>query len=209
MSVNHGACPEESWLTLTLVTTPSRLRLRSPIHLKPDKHQTPGVHELSNKMAQITGTHEFELMIVVLTFTVWPAGWVSMNHILLEMPSIHLFNTLRLKQNGRHFTDDIFKCIFLNENEWILLKISLKFVVKGPINSIPALVQIMAGRRPGDKPLPEPMMISLPTYICVDRPQWVNPLRTGSCWMCNQILVSIVAVDDLVPGVAPNHQHAQ
>ena len=40
----------------------------------------------------------------------------------------------------------IFKCIFLNENVLILIKISLKFVPKGPINSIPALVQIMACR---------------------------------------------------------------
>ena len=48
--------------------------------------------------------------------------------------------------------DDIFKCIFLNENAWISIKISLKIVPKGPINNIPALVQIMAWRRPGDKP---------------------------------------------------------
>ena len=48
----------------------------------------------------------------------------------------------------------------LNENVWILIKISLRFILKGPINNIPALVQIMAWRRPGDKPLSEPMMIS-------------------------------------------------
>ena len=83
-------------------------------------------------------------------------------------------NTLRPRQNGRHFADDIFKCIFLNENVWFLIKISLNFVPKGHINQIPALVQIMAWRRPGDKPLSEPMMVSLPTYICVIRPQWVN-----------------------------------
>ena len=35
----------------------------------------------------------------------------------------------------------------------------MKFVPKGPINNIPALIQIMAWRRPGDKPLFEPMMI--------------------------------------------------
>ena len=70
--------------------------------------------------------------------------------------------------------DDIFKCIFLNENAWIPVKISLKFVPKGPINNIPALVQIMAWRRPGDKPLSEPMRVSLLTHICVTRPQWVN-----------------------------------
>ena len=68
------------------------------------------------------------------------------------------FNTLRLRQNGRHFPDDIFKCIFLNENVWISLKISLKFVLKGLINNIPALVQIMTWRWPGDKPLSETMM---------------------------------------------------
>ena len=90
------------------------------------------------------------------------------------MQSFSVFNTLRPRQNGHHFADDIFKCIFLNENVWIPINISLKFVPKGQINNIPALVQIMAWRRPGDKPLSEPMMVSLPTHICVTRPQWVK-----------------------------------
>ena len=68
------------------------------------------------------------------------------------------------------------KCIFLNENVWIPIEISLKFVPKVPINNISALVQIMAWRRPGDKPLSEPMAICLLTHICVTRPQWVNRL---------------------------------
>ena len=59
----------------------------------------------------------------------------------------------------------------LNENERISLRISLKFVPKGPINNIPALVQIMAWRRTGDKPLSEPMLVRLQTHICVTRPQ--------------------------------------
>ena len=83
-------------------------------------------------------------------------------------------NTLRPRQDGCHLPDDIFKCIFLNENVRILIKISLKFAPKGPINNIPALVQIMAWRRPGDKPLSEPMMFNLPTHICVTRPQWIK-----------------------------------
>ena len=87
--------------------------------------------------------------------------------------SLHL-NTLRPRQNGRHFADDILKDILLNENVWIPIKFSLKFVPKGPINNIPALVQIMAWRRPGDKPLSGPMMVNLLTHICVTRPQWVN-----------------------------------
>ena len=51
-----------------------------------------------------------------------------------------IINTLKPRQNGRHFADNIFKCIFLNENVWIPIKISLIFVPKGPINNIPALV---------------------------------------------------------------------
>ena len=84
------------------------------------------------------------------------------------------FNSLRPRRNRRHFADDIFKCIFLNENVWISIEVPLKFVSKGPINNIPALVQIMAWRRPGDKPLSEPMMIILLTHICVTGPQWVK-----------------------------------
>ena len=83
-------------------------------------------------------------------------------------------NLVRPRQDGRHFADDIFMCIFFNENCCILIKFSLKYVRKGPIDNNPALVQIMAWRRSGDKPLSEPMMVSLLTHICVTRPQWVN-----------------------------------
>ena len=82
------------------------------------------------------------------------------------------FNTLRPRQNGRHFTDDMFK--YLNKNVWISIKISLNFVPKDPINNNSPLVQIMAWCRPGNKPLSEPMMVSLLTHICVTRPQWVK-----------------------------------
>ena len=49
-------------------------------------------------------------------------------------------NTLRPRQNGCRFPDNIFKYIFFNENVWISLKISLKFVPKVRIKNIPALV---------------------------------------------------------------------
>ena len=90
-------------------------------------------------------------------------------HLWSELQRMYCLNSLRPRQNGRHFPDDIFKWIFGSE-----IKISLKFVSKGLINHIPALVQIIAWHRPGDKPLSEPMMVSLLTYICVTRPQWVN-----------------------------------
>ena len=73
--------------------------------------------------------------------------------ILLE-----LTQPLRPRRNGPHFADDVFKCIFVNENVQIAIKISPEFVPKGPINNIPSSVQIMAWRRPGDKPLSEQVM---------------------------------------------------
>ena len=88
-------------------------------------------------------------------------------------------NTLRPRQSGHYFPDDIFKCIFLKENVWIPIKISLKFVPKSPINNIPALVQIMAWRRPDDKPLSEPMLVRLLMHICATRPQWFNSVAQG------------------------------
>ena len=54
--------------------------------------------------------------------------------------------------------DDNFKCIFLNENDRIFILISLKFGLRSPIDNKSALVQIMAWRRTGDKPLPELML---------------------------------------------------
>ena len=91
-------------------------------------------------------------------------------------------HTLRPRQMAAIYPDDILKCIYLNENIWTLIEISLKFVPKGPINNIPALVQIMAWCRPGDKPLSEPMMVSLLTHICVTRPQWFNAEHLCFLW---------------------------
>ena len=91
-------------------------------------------------------------------------------------------NTLRPRENWHHFADDIFKYSFLNENVWNPITISLQFVPKVPINNIPALVQLMTWRRPNDKPLSEPMVVSLPTHICITRPQWV--ILQIITWLC-------------------------
>ena len=99
---------------------------------------------------------------------------------MVELMAWHLtgtslyLNSLRPRQKGRLFADDTFKRIFLNENIRIVTKNSLKFVLKGLINNIPTLVLIMAWRRPGDKPLSEPMLVRSLTHICVTRPPWVK-----------------------------------
>ena len=112
----------------------------------------------------------------------WLNSWIKVLLLncygFMSSTSNHSLNPLGPRQNDRRFADDTFKRIFLSENVRISIKISLKFVPKGPINNIPALVQIMAWRRSGDKPLSEPMMVSLLTHICVTRPQWVKlPLK--------------------------------
>ena len=69
----------------------------------------------------------------------------------------------------------------------ISITISLKFVSWSPISNIPTLVQIMACRRLGGKPLSEPMMIILLTHICVTRPQWVNdPVYEGNAMVTHR-----------------------
>ena len=84
-----------------------------------------------------------------------------------------------------------FSHAFFNENELISIKISLEIVPNGPINNSPGLVQIMAWRRPGDKPLSEPMVVNLLTYICVARTRWVKFTP-----FCHRVLLSWLDSND-------------
>ena len=105
----------------------------------------------------------------------WPSPqvrkghWRGKRYHVMTSSCIIAVNSSPPTQNGRHFTDDIFRCIFGNEKFCILIKISLKSVPNGLIDNNTALVQVMAWRRPGDKPLSGPMMVSLPPHICVTR----------------------------------------
>ena len=77
---------------------------------------------------------------------------------------------------------------FLNEIVSISIKISLKLVPKGPINNIPALVQLMAWRHPGDKLLSEPMMIiSLSIYAPLGLNELIEAPPNGSA-NCHKIV---------------------
>ena len=95
------------------------------------------------------------------------------------------------------------KFIFLNENIWISIEISLKFVPKGPIDNILPLVHIMAWRWPGNKPLSEPMITW--TNACKMKPwKQVFQLRfhySFRYWNQNISgeLVNIMAADDPAP----------
>ena len=113
------------------------------------------------------------------------------------MHQIPKLSTLRPRQYCCHFADNIFKCIFWNENVWISLKISLKFAPKVWINNIPALVQIIAWDQSGDKPFSEPVMFWLLTRMYIT--QWTECFSSGlavffasievRCWVQNEDIV--------------------
>ena len=110
-------------------------------------------------------------------FTIWQATDMSAHSSngKQKLPYVvDVYEVISLTHSGRDTMAAIFQTIFLNENVWISINISLKFVPMGPINNIPALVLIMAWSRPGDKPLSDPMMVRSLTHICVTRPQWVK-----------------------------------
>ena len=126
----------------------------------------------------------------------------KINHKWMEL------NSVEAKAKWPPFFRIQFPTHFVNENVWILIKISLKFVPKGQINNIVALVQIMALRWPGDKPLSEPIMVMLLMHIGVTRPQWVKtrlwkdiyiyiycPTRTSK-------FKSLITLDKKSPGAA-------
>ena len=109
---------------------------------------------------------------------------VSWHHVTAETnDEIHFFTTLT--HWGWEPMAAISQTTVSNAFSWtkIPIKIPLKFVLMGPINNIPALVQIMARHRPGYKPLSEPTMASLLKHICITQPQWVNGKGTKSVKM--------------------------
>ena len=60
------------------------------------------------------------------------------------------------------FASNNFKSIFRNRKLGTSIRISLQFVPKGPFDRKLAMVQVMAWRRTGDKPLPEQMLTKFP-----------------------------------------------
>ena len=102
---------------------------------------------LAPNKCQAISNHHADSIVILVSYEPY-----YVTHVLC-------FNTLRPRRNGRHFADNILKCIFVNKTFWILNKISLKYVPQGLINNKAALVQIMDWRLTGNKPLFEPMLI--------------------------------------------------
>ena len=106
--------------------------------------------------------------------------WEGIQNAKYFHVSLTTFRTQRVyssppAQNGHHFEDNMFKCIFWNKNIWISNKISLKDVPWGQIDNMSALGQIMTWRRSGDKPLSETMLTQFTNAY------WVNA-QSPSIW---------------------------
>ena len=108
-------------------------------------------------------------LIITVAFSQFPLLW-HLPQIITDI------NSSLPEQDGHLFADDIFRCIFDDEIFCILIKISLRFVPKGTNVNIPALVQIMAWRRIGDKPLSEPMLTQFTDAYVRHQGRWVKTL---------------------------------
>ena len=82
-------------------------------------------------------------------------------------------NTLRPRQNGRHFVNSIFKCISLNKNQGtcIFIRISLKYAPR--IATMKPWFRWWLGAKQASHYLNQ-CWPSLLMHICVTRHQWVN-----------------------------------
>ena len=91
---------------------------------------------------------------------------------------INTFNSSPPRQDGHHATGDIFKCIFMNEKSCILIEIPPKFVPKVRLTSQSidksVLIQVMAWRQRGNKPLTEPMQTQFTDAYMQYNERWVN-----------------------------------
>ena len=110
-----------------------------------------------------------------------PRGWqgAAVNEIRWDWLLTHL----PIDKMTANLSDDIFKYIFFDEKYSISIRISLKFVPRGLIDNRPVLVQVIAWRRTGDKPLPEQTLTQFTdACICGTWGRWINKVRIfNSC----------------------------
>ena len=99
-----------------------------------------------------------------------------------------------------------FSTAFFGIKMFVFCKISLSFVPKVIFNNIPTLVQVIVWRRSVDKPLSEPMMVRLPTHICVTRPQWIRQ-KQGTRYLTTFLPVTNIITTCIPDCVRPILRH--
>ena len=96
------------------------------------------------------------------------------NHPHSHRVQPHRLTHLPLNKMAAHLADDTFNRIFVNEKLWILIKNSLKFVPKGPIDKKPALVQVWLGACSAPSHYLNQCWHNWLTHICGTRGRWVK-----------------------------------
>ena len=112
----------------------------------------------------MSGDTYFVRFFIVIQFPV--AGCAEKKRLTSNLNSRYIqiglmwIKTLKPKQNCCHFTEFIFNCISWMKIYELCFRFHWNFD-----NNIPALVQIMAWHRPGNKPLSQPMTVSLLMHV--------------------------------------------
>ena len=96
------------------------------------------------------------------------------NSVLYAGCWLHYLTHLPLVKKSPPFHKRHFNCIFMNENLYILIRISQKCVPKGQIDCRSVLVQVMACHRIGDKPLAGPMLTQYTDAYMQQKGRWLN-----------------------------------
>ena len=158
--MNLSRYSDVTWASWCLKSWSSRLLFQQVAEAQQRKHQSSALYALMDPpVTRLVCCHtimQFKSLTEKFDFK-WRHIWSN-----------------SLKHWGRAKMADIFQTTFLKALYWMkMYKFRLRF--HGSLFlGVSALVQIITWRRAGDKPLSEPMMICLLTYICVTRPQWVK-----------------------------------
>ena len=129
----------------------------------------------------------------------WPGcdlDWFGTDQRLALIWNINntfMINTLSPRRNGHNFPDDIFKGICLHENDELRLRFHWRLFLSFQSSIFATLVQTIAWRWPGDKPLSEAMVVSLLAHVHYTRPQWVNSISLSQkrlpCCLSSNIVI--------------------
>ena len=99
------------------------------------------------RYSKMCAAHSVIETILCLKLIKWGLSWEELECVANAICVLHdniiiifVFNWSFLGQNGRHFADDIFRCILLNGKFCIFIIVTVKFVPEGPIDHNPSLV---------------------------------------------------------------------
>ena len=114
-----------------------------------------------------SASHELRITAVIFHYDLERVGFTISSRIISE-PHEQLHTPVPMKWSGR--ISNAFSWMKINE-----FRLKFHWSLFLMVQSITFQHWFtMAWRLPGDKPLSEPMMVSLLTHICVIRPQWIN-----------------------------------